>query len=173
MKDHQAVLQQLKHIFQQARQRMKQQENKKRSERVFKEGEWVYLKLKPYKQLSLQKSRMWKLTPKYCGPFKVIQCIVLVGYKLQLPPDARVHPVFHVSQLKKHVGATDRVAATLPPLDDKGQYLLIHVAILEKRVVKKNNSTVGEWLVQWSHLPANEATWEDALEMMKKYPDLQ
>lgn len=105
VKDHQVVLHQLKQLLQQAQQRMKQQENKKRSERVFKEGEWVYLKLKPYKQLSLHKSRMWKLTPKYCGPFEVIQCVGPVAYKLQLPPGTKFHPVFHVSQLKKHVGA--------------------------------------------------------------------
>lgn len=65
------------------------------------------------------------------------------------------------------------MVSSLPPLDDKGQYLLIPVKVLEKRVVKKNNSAVGEWLVQWSHLPVTEATWEDALEMMKKYPNLQ
>lgn len=173
VKDHQAVLQQLKQLLQQAQQRMRQQQDKKMIERLLKEGDWVYLKLKPYKQLSLHKSKMWKLTQKYCGLFEVIQCIGPVAYKLQLPPDARVHPVFHVSQLKKHIGATDRVVASLPPLDDKGQYLLVPVAVLAKRMVKKNNAAVGEWLIQWAHLPESEATWEDATEIMKKYPSLK
>lgn len=43
---------------------MRQQQDKKMIERLFKEGDWVYLKLKPYKQLSLHKSKMWKLTQK-------------------------------------------------------------------------------------------------------------
>jgi hypothetical protein len=40
---------------------------------------------------------------KYYGPFKIISKIGATAYKLQLPPTAEIHPVFHVSQLKKHI----------------------------------------------------------------------
>lgn len=111
------------------------------------------------------------MTPNYAGSFQVIQKIGEVAYKLQLPTSAKVHPVFHVSQLKKKVGLHDQTTSTLPPFDEKGQHLLIPVAILEKMIVKKNNTAVGQWLIQWGHLPVEEATWEDAEEFMRKFPD--
>lgn len=114
---------------------------------------------------------MWKLTPKYAGPFKVVQRIGEVAYKLQLPSTAKVHPVFHVSQLKRGVKQNDKVITDLPPLDEQGQQLLVPTAILEKRIVKRNNAAVGQWLIQWSHLPVEEATWEDAEDFMTKFPN--
>lgn len=76
-----------------------------------------------------------------------------------------------MSQLKKEVGPNDQVASSLPPLDDEGQHLLIPVAILGKMIVKWNNAAVGQRLIQWSHLPIDEATWEDAEEFMCKFKD--
>lgn len=171
MQNHQLISQQLKQLLQEAQKRMSYYANQRRSERKFTVGAWVYLKLKPYKQLSLRKSHIWKLTPKYAGPFQVVQKIGEVAYKLQLPPTAKIHPVFHVSQLKKGVGREDRVITELPPFDESGQQILIPTAILEKRIVKRNNAAVGQWLIQWSHLPKEEATWEDAEEFMAKFPD--
>ncbi|KAL7154857.1 hypothetical protein ABFS83_03G031800 [Erythranthe nasuta] len=103
VKDHQAISQKMKEMLGEAQARMKYYVDQNRSEREFEEGDWVYLKLKPYKQLSLRKSEIWKLTPKYCGPFKVIKRIGLVAYELQLPQEAKVHHVFHVSELRKNM----------------------------------------------------------------------
>lgn len=96
---------------------------------------------------------MWKLSPEYAGPFQVVERIGEVAYQLQLHPTAKVHPVFHVSQLKKSVKHGDREITDMPIFYDNGQQLLIHVVIVEKRIVKKNNAAVGQWLIQWSHLP--------------------
>lgn len=114
MIDHQTVTQQIKLLLQKAHERMSHYANKKRSERKFEVGDWVYLKLKPYKQLSLRKSYLWKLSPKFAGPFLVVQKVGEVAYKLQLPDSARLHPVFHVSLLKKSVGQPDQVVSTVP-----------------------------------------------------------
>lgn len=165
--------QQLKKSLIEAQKRMKEYADAHRSERSFSVGDWVYLKLKPYKQLSLRKSQLWKLTSKYCGPYPVIKKVGEVAYELQLPSDAKIHPVFHVSLLKKHVGNKDKVSSTIPPMDPEGHFLLVPVKVLEKRMIKRNNAAVGQWLIQWAHLPVEEATWELAEEIMSKYPQLQ
>lgn len=54
-----------------------------------------------------------KLMARYYGPFKVIQKIGEVAFRLELPANARIHPVFHVSQLKLAIG-TKQVEAELP-----------------------------------------------------------
>ena len=55
-----------------------------------------------------------KLSAKYYGPFQIIGKVGAAAYKLQLPEEARVHPVFHVSLLKRKVGAVQDIEPTLP-----------------------------------------------------------
>ena len=50
-----------------------------------------------------------KLSPMYCGLFKVIQCIGSVAYKLELPEGSHTHPVLHVSHLRKCLYEQDQV----------------------------------------------------------------
>ena len=81
---------------------MKQQADQHRSERNFDVRDWVFLQLQPYKQMSLKQAKKDnKLLPKYYGPYKVLQNIGAMAYKLELPASSRVQPIFHVSCLKK------------------------------------------------------------------------
>ena len=98
------MLAHLRENLHQAQNRMKQQVDQHRSERQFQEGDQVFLRLQPYKQTSLKDKGCQKLSPKFDGPYQVLQRIGEVAYKLALPPTAKIHPVFHVSCLKKVIG---------------------------------------------------------------------
>jgi len=67
------------------------------NERSFGVGNQIFLQLQPYKQMSLKQAKKDnKLSPKYYGPYKVLQKIGTMAYKLELPTSSQVHPVFHV-----------------------------------------------------------------------------
>jgi len=70
----------------------------------YKVGEWVYVKLRPYWQLSVSDSQYQKLGKRYYGPFEIVEAIGPVAYRLDLPDSAKIHPVFHCSLLKPHRG---------------------------------------------------------------------
>jgi hypothetical protein len=81
----QQVLQILKYNLTMAHNRMKQQADQHRSEIIFEVGDWVFLRLQPYKQMSLKQAKKDnKLSPNYYGPYKVLQNISTMAYKLEL-----------------------------------------------------------------------------------------
>jgi hypothetical protein len=78
----QQVLQILKDNLTMAHNRMKQQADQHRSERSFEVEDWVFLTPQPYKQMSLKQAKKDnKLSPKYNGPYKVLQKIGTMTYK--------------------------------------------------------------------------------------------
>lgn len=144
-----------------AQNRISQQTNKNRSDRQFVIGDFVYLKLQPYRQHSLRKSAFHKLLPKFFGPFRVLDRIGVVAYQLDLPPAAEIHNVFHVSQLKLCPNPSSAVLTPLPNdaaavFDDKGE----PEAILERKMVKRGRVAATKVLVKWKNLPEELATWE-------------
>ena len=153
-----------------AQQRMKAQADKHRSDRSFKVGDWVWLKLQPYRQTSVSKRVNQKLAKKYYRPFQIESVIGKVAYKLKIP-DVHVHKVFHVSLLKPFYG-TPPLLVSLPEWMSKGNsILLVPRALLQKCVRKVQNAVQIQYLVKWLHLPDHEATWEVAEQFLQRFPD--
>ncbi|GJS95902.1 retrotransposon-related protein [Tanacetum coccineum] len=160
----------LQFYLQRAQDRMKTMADKKRSDREFAEGEWVYLKLQPYRQLSVRQSVQHKLSAKYHGPFKVLKKVGSVAYKLELPASAQVHDVFHVSQLKKCKNK-ETVMGSFPQCGTDGLIAVTPIAVLDRRMVKKRNRVAVDLLIQWANHVAEDATWEPYEEIQKRFPD--
>ena len=132
------ALRQLKSHLLRAQERMRNQANKHRKERHFVVGDFVFLKLKQNRQHFVMNRVQSKLNAKYYGPFEVVEKIGEVAYRLKLPPSSKIHPVFHVSLLKKAVGKY-KVEKDLPKgLEDDRVELMIPEAILATR-----NNTKG------------------------------
>jgi hypothetical protein len=151
---------------------MKQQADQHCSERSFEVGDWVFLRLQPYKQMSLKKSKKDnKLFPKYYVPYKVLQKIGTMAYKVELPTSSQVHPIFHVSYLKKVIGDKIPVQTILPELDEEGKIILEPELITETRIHQLRNRLISEYLIKWKNLPHEDSTWEDEY-FIQKHPEL-
>ena len=110
----------LKDNLARAQNHMNQLADQHQSKRSFVVDELVLIWLQPYKHTCLKVQSHKKLVPKFYGPYQILQCIVAVAYKLALPTSSKIHPVFHVSCLKKVVGPNCQVQSTLPELTEEG-----------------------------------------------------
>lgn len=107
----------LRHNLHKAQSRMKKYSDLRRRDQEFFEGEWVYLRLQPYRQTIVSLHRNLKLAPKYYGLFQILQRIRKVAYRLNLPLTSKIHSTFHVLQLKKKLGSTTSSLPSLPLVD--------------------------------------------------------
>jgi hypothetical protein len=138
----QTALQNIKENLKVAHERMKRHADKKRTERTIQVGDMAYLKLQPYRHNVLGVHKSLKLHSKFYGPFKVLQKVGPVAYKLLLPEDCSIHPVFHVSQLKQHLGPKVVPQANLPLVDSEGNIKMHPEKLLERRFIPRNNEPV-------------------------------
>ena len=149
---------------------MKVQADKKRSEISFAVGNWVWLKLQNYRQQSVQHRSNNKLVAKYFGPFKVLAVVGKVAYKLQLPSSARIHNIFHVSQLKRFHGELPTVATIPEELDRPLPPAQIPVTVLDSRPTQTSGATHTELLIQWQDKPRHESTWVHQADFLTQFP---
>lgn len=134
----------------------------------FKEGDWVYLKIQPYRKVTLSVLISQNFHLGY-GPYQILQKVGYVEYKLSLPPQLLLHPTFHVLQLKlcHHLPAN---ISHPPVLDISSPYCPNPHKIIDRRIVQKGNKAVTQVLVQWNQLPSEQATWEDYHSLMVMFP---
>ncbi|GJQ89041.1 putative nucleotidyltransferase, ribonuclease H [Tanacetum coccineum] len=164
---------QIKQRIQVARDCQKSYADLKHKQMEFQIEDKVMLKVSPWKGV-VRFGKRRKLNPRYVGPFKVIERVGSVAYKLELLEElSRVHNTFHVSNLKKCY-ADEPLAVPLDGLhfDDKLQFIEKPVEIMDYKVKRLRKSRVLIVKVRWNSRRGPEFTWEREDQFKKKYPHL-
>ena len=125
---------------------MKELTNKHRTDLVLNPGDLVFIKLRPHRQVSISQGHH-KLSKRYYGPYKIIRIVGPVAYEVELPPSAKLHNVFHISQLKKAHGVS------LPSLDLPPQFIASHpilepMSVVGSCVVSHNGQSTKQVLIR-------------------------
>ena len=156
-----------------AQSRQKSYADVRRRNLTFEVDDFVYLKVSPMRGVKRFNVK-GKLAPRYIGPFKILERMGEVAYRLELPEQlAGVHNVFHVSQLKKCL----RVPEEQIPIDELNvqedlTYEEYPVKILEVSERVTRNKVIRMCKVQWSRHSEDEATWEREEDLKTEYPQL-
>ncbi|GKF64154.1 hypothetical protein Tco_0187602 [Tanacetum coccineum] len=145
--------------MQAARDRQKSYADMKHKPMEFQVGVKVMLKVSPWKAV-VRVGKRGKLNLRYVGPFKVLEKVGEVSYKLELPEELnRVHNTFHVSNLKKCY-ANEPLAVPLDGLhfDDKLQFVEELVEIMDREVKRLKRSHIPLVKVRWNSKRGPEFT---------------
>lgn len=110
-----------------------------------------------------------KSSPRFFGPYTVLSKIGQVAYKLKLPVDSLIHPVFHVSQLKNKIGI-DITPSILHHVDLQGQFLLELMIFLGHTTIHHRQIMIPYILVHWSNTHPADSIWEDKAHIQTHFP---
>ncbi|KAK6148050.1 hypothetical protein DH2020_018962 [Rehmannia glutinosa] len=148
--------------------------DKRRNDLEFEVGDEVFLRLSPRKGLINPKKR-GKLSPRYIGPYKILQRIGKLAYRLELPaPHAGMHDVFHVSRLKKYqLDPKHIITRDTPPLMENLSYTKRPIQIVDQQIRQLRKREIPMVKVVWqNHNRDEDATWEMEEDMKNQYPEL-
>ena len=139
----------------------------------FAVGDQVLLRVSPTKGV-VRFNVSGKLSPRYIGPFTILAWVGSLAYRLQLPESmAGVHPIFHVSMLRKYLRYPDHQIELEPIVVQHDLTLECRpVRILESSERVMRRRTIKYVKVLWTNKSECEATWELEEQMRKKYPEL-
>ncbi|XP_010544454.1 PREDICTED: uncharacterized protein LOC104817073 [Tarenaya hassleriana] len=171
LEDRDAIIAELQANLSRAQSLMTAGADAKRRDIEFQEGDIVYLKFRPYCMRALSQRRYEKLAPRYSGPFSVEKRIGKVAYRLKLPSTTRIHPDFHVSQLKLAVGVGPRVETQSIPSDLTPELKLIVEPKSIQKIRARAKDGGQEVLMRWKDLPPFEDTWETVETVERQFPD--
>ena len=139
----------------------------------FQVGDQVFMRISPWKGV-LRFGKKGKLSPRYMGPYEIVERIGKVAYRLRLPPElARIHDVFHVSMLQKYIADPSHVLRDqLVELKEDSTYEERPVQIVDRKDQVLRNKVIPLVKVLWMNLDRDEATWEREDHMKTQYPHL-
>ncbi|GJX26751.1 putative reverse transcriptase domain-containing protein, partial [Tanacetum coccineum] len=164
---------QIKKCIQAAQDRQKSYADRRRKPLEFEVGDKVMLKVSPWKGV-IRFGKRGKLNPRYIGPFKILDRVGTLAYRLELPEQlSRVHSTFHVSNLKKcFVDEPLAIPLDEIQIDDKLHFIEEPVEIMDREVKRLKQSRIPIVKVRWNSRRGPEFTWEREDQMKKKYPHL-
>ena len=157
LEERKQILELAKETLRRAQKHYEKQVNKIRRQVSFKVGQKVWLNLKNF---TLSQGLMSKFIAKFAGPFPVVKQVFNDAYKLQLPPEIKVHPVFHVLLLKEYFEDSvrperEQVLRPISELVENYEEYEVET-ILNKRKLQSRDT---EYLVKWRGYHVKEATW--------------
>ncbi|KAL0534457.1 hypothetical protein IC582_028748 [Cucumis melo] len=167
------AIQKIRSRMQTTQSRQKSYADVRRKDLEFDVGDKVFLKVAPMKGV-LRFERRGKLSPRFVGPFEILERIGPVAYRLALPPSlSTVHDVFHVSMLRKYVPDPSHVVDYEPlEIDENLSYTEQPVEVLAREVKTLRNKEIPLVKVLWRNHRVEEATWEREDDMRSRYPEL-
>ena len=156
-----------------AQSRQKSYTDVRRRPLEFEVGDHVFLKVM-LKRGVVRFGKRGKLSPRFIGPFKILERVGTVVYRLTLPPSmSGVHEAFHVSMLRKYTPDPAHVVDWgQTEVDTDGTFEEGPVCILDSRDQVLRCKTVRLVLVIWRHYGVEESTWEREDTMRATYPFL-
>ena len=156
-----------------AQDRQKSYADNRRRDLEFEVGDMVFLRISPWKGV-LRFGKRGKLSPRYIGPYRIVERIGEVAYRLELPFDLdRIHDVFHVSMLRKYILDPSHVLTAQPvEIQENLTYEEEPVQILDRREQVLCNKTIPLVKVLWRSHTVEEATWELEEQMKRHYSHL-
>ncbi|XP_024964728.1 uncharacterized protein LOC112505014 [Cynara cardunculus var. scolymus] len=156
-----------------AQDRQKSYADHRRRPIEFSVEDLVMLKVSPWRGV-LRFRKKGKLSPRFIGPFEIIERVGKQAYRLELPEElVSIHDVFHVGYLRKCLGKYEEVVPLSEvKINEKLRYVEEPESILKERTVKLRNREVDLVLIKWKHHHGSNWTWKRKDEMMTKYPSL-
>ena len=131
------------------------------------------MKVSPWRKI-LRFGKKGKLSPRFIGPYEILERIGTIDYHLALPPDlAKLHNVFHVLMLRKYRYDESHILS-VQDIQVQSDFTFDEElkAILDREVKQLRNKQVSLVKVLWQHHGMEEATWESESTMRAQYPQL-
>ncbi|XP_010480761.1 PREDICTED: uncharacterized protein LOC104759552 [Camelina sativa] len=155
-----------------AQDRQKKYADRKRREVEFEVGDMVYLKVAPQKGKD-RFGKVGKLAVRFIGPYRIEKRVGEVAYRLSMPEVMRMHKVFHISQLRKHVPDPNMIVPEpIEELEPNLTYPEGPFGIGQRRTRKLKNRSIPQIQVFWGKQNRKVITWEDEDRIRAKYPQL-
>ena len=133
----------------------------------------MFIKVSPLKGV-MRFGKKNKLSPRFVGPFEILDKIGSVVYRVALPPAlSKIHNVFHICNLRKYIPNSKHVIEYEPlQIQENLSYEEIPIKILDRKEQVLRTKTIPLVKVLWRNHSTKEATWEAEEEIRQKYPNL-